>query len=286
MPGFRNFRERAAVEDQGRSRTFSWRKVPTQATGAGIWFDLSMSPGNPVPNYYAASPGIAKRLSLDDGGLYHGGDVGPSQKKFLASLTALTLTTAATPLPMILCDYLLYYPFLDMSVTEFQPVDNTVGLSRYTSGEGVQILPVVVAGQVGGGTFNVTYTNSEGVPGRVTPNFLCNSQALNGTIIGSQNNGNGASGPFLPLQRGDKGVRLIEGITFNSADVGLVALVLVKPLATHTIRGIDAPVERHWPVDFSSQPEIMDQAYLNFLVLPNGSLSGANLMGLITTIWG
>lgn len=285
MPGFANFRERALADMEGRMRTFSWRKVPTQATGAGIWFDLSMSPGNPVPNYYAASPGIAKRLSLDDGGLYHGQDVAP-RKKFLCKLLGFTATSAATPLPMILLDYLLYYPFLDMSVTDFQPVDNSIGLSRYEDGAGVKILPVVVAGQVGGGTFNVTYTNQDGVEGRVTPNVLCNAQALNGTIITTQQAGAGAAGPFLPLQGTDTGVRKIEGVTFNSADVGLVTLVLVKPIAPMALRGIDAPVERCWPVDFSSQPEIKDQAYLNFICLPRGSLSGASIMGLIETVWG
>ena len=59
-----------------------------------------------------------------------------------------------------------------------------------------------------------------------------------------------------------------------------------KPIAPMALRGVDAPVERCWPVDFSSQPEIKDQAYLNFICLPSGSLSGANIMGLIETVWG
>lgn len=42
----------------GFGRLSSWRKAPTQTTGVGVWFDLSMSPGNPVPNYYIGTPGI------------------------------------------------------------------------------------------------------------------------------------------------------------------------------------------------------------------------------------
>lgn len=47
-------------------------------------------------------------------------------------------------------------------------MDNTTPLPRYSDGIGVQIMPVVVAGQTGGQTFTVNYTNSEGVAGRVT----------------------------------------------------------------------------------------------------------------------
>jgi hypothetical protein len=51
----RNISDLVAAEDEGRTFFSAWRKTPTQTTGAGIWFDLSMSPGNPVPNYYAAT---------------------------------------------------------------------------------------------------------------------------------------------------------------------------------------------------------------------------------------
>ena len=35
--------------DEGRWLNRSFSKAPAQTTGAGIWFDLSMSSGNPVP---------------------------------------------------------------------------------------------------------------------------------------------------------------------------------------------------------------------------------------------
>ena len=65
------------AELAGQTAFATWRKTPTQTTGSGIWFDLSMSPGNPVPNYYAASPNIAIALSQStDGGIFYGGNVG------------------------------------------------------------------------------------------------------------------------------------------------------------------------------------------------------------------
>ena len=70
------------------------------------------------------------------------------------------------------------------------------------------------------------------------------------------------------------------------ADVGLFTLVLVQPLAELTVRGIDAPTEIDYLTDMASLPQIADDAYLNFLALPNGSLSGAPIIGVLETTWG
>ena len=72
MPGFSGVHEVAVAEDLGQGLYRTWRKQPTQATGAGFWFDLSMSPGNPVPNYYIGSPGVFTPLRQSiDGGIPH-----------------------------------------------------------------------------------------------------------------------------------------------------------------------------------------------------------------------
>lgn len=283
----RNVSDLVAAEVDGRFWFSTWRKTPTQTTGAGIWFDLSMSPGNPVPNYYAASPNIAIALKQStDGGIPHGGPVAPF-KKHLKQFTAMTVTASAAPLPMILCDYLMFYPFVDMSITDEQPMDNTVMLPRSASGLGVMVMPVEVAGQSGVGNpqFCVTYTNSDGVAGRVTPTVACNTQVVNGTIITSATNTNRSAGPFLPLQAGDRGVRSIEAVTFLTGDVGLISFVLVKPVENIAIRTIDAPAERVPFTDFCDLPVIEDDAYLNLIACPNGTLAGAPLHGTITTIW-
>lgn len=278
------------AELAGQTCFATWRKTPTQTTGAGIWFDLSMSPGNPVPNYYAASPGIAVALAQStDGGLYHGANVGQlGASKYLKSLTALTTTATAVPLPLLLCDYLMYYPFVDMSVTDYQPLTTGITLPRYPTGAGVQIMAVEVAGQSGTGNpqFQVRYTNQDGVAGQLTRAVACNTQVVNGTLINTARATAAANGPFLPLAPGDTGVRLIEGVTFYTADIGLIALVLVKPVAAHQIRTIDAPAERNYLQDFAAMPAIADDAYLNLICCPQGTLSAAPIHGTIQTIWG
>ncbi len=286
MAGFANLRELVDAENNGGGRFATWRKQPTQTTGAGVWFDLSMSPGNPTPNYYIGTPNVFTPLKRStDGGIDHGGSVAP-KKKMLRQFMAMTVTAAATPLPMILCDYLGHYPFLDESVTDEQFLDNTNGITRWTDGKGVQMMAVVVAGQTGGQTFRVSYTNSDGVAGRITPNHLMTTQLVNGTILSSAGAAVNSRGPFMCLQAGDSGVRSVESITFNGiGDIGLMALVLVKPLASFSIRGIDAPCESDFLEDSPSLPIIADDAYLGMICLPSGSLSGAAIHGCIDTAW-
>lgn len=290
MAGFNSIRDLVDSEiDDGQTHYATWRKSPTQATGSGVWFDLALSPGNPAPFYYASSPAVAVPMSRSaNGGLNHGPSMSPS-KKVLRKVMAMTVTATALPMNMRVLDYLLYYPFIDESLDgEEQLMDNTATLTRYVDGKGVQIMAVVVAGHATGltQTFVVNYTNQDGVSGRTTTPVTLNAQFVNGTIITTALNTVGCAGPFLPLQSGDSGVRSIQSLTMTGSDVGLMTLVLVKPLAQMTLRGNDAPVEVDYLKDFSGLPVIEDDAYLNFICCPVGTLAATALHGEITTSWG
>lgn len=288
MSGFANIRAVADAQDAGQHLYASFRKQATQTTGAGVWFDLSMSPGNPAPNYFIGAPNVFVPMKQStDGGLRHGGNVAQlGKKKFLRKLMALT--TVATPIACKLLDYLGFYGFVDESVLDEQFMDNTQGLTRYSDGKGVQLMPVVVAGHSGGQPFTVNYTNQDGVAGRITPAVTMGTQIVNGTILHSQ--GSGAAyrnnGPFLPLQTGDTGVRSVESVTIGGiGDVGLFALVLVKPLASFSLFGADSATEVDYMTDMASIPEIQDDAYLNLIALPNATLAGAPIIGILETTW-
>lgn len=289
MAGFKSIKELVDAENSGAHKISTWRKTPSQTTASGFWFNLSLSPGNPNPQYYAAAPLTAIQMAYStDGGLVHGLAVSPA-KKFLKKVMAFTVTATAVPMPMILMDYLLYYPFIDEGTNDEQTLTNTVSLSRYADGKGVQIMPVVVAAGAGGAgvSFICSYTNYDGVAGRTTRAVNLTTQTVTGTIASTASARAGCNGPFLPLQSGDSGVRSIQSVTFTSAtDVGLITLVLVKPLAQMSIRGIDAPVEVEYLVDFAQMPEIKDDAYLNFICHPGGTLSAAPIHGIIETVWG
>lgn len=272
--------------DSGKERYFTWRKSPSQTTTAGVWFDLSLSPGNPVPQYYAAAPLAAVQLKQStDGGIFHGSAVTPSTKHIRCT-TCLATAATALPMAMILCDYLLFYPFIDEGTVDPQPLTNVAALPRYTTGAGVQIMAVSVAGRTGGQTFQVTYTNQSGVAGRLTSIVTQNTATANGHIVSTASATAGCAGPFLPLQNGDTGVRSIESVQMVSGtDVGLFTLVLVKPLLTTQIRGIDAVVESDLLVSQAQLPEIQDDAYLNYICLPNGSLAATALHGDMLYTW-
>lgn len=285
MAGFANFQQYADAVNNGQGWYTTWRKSPSQVSTIGVWFDLSMSPGNPVPQYYAASPLVASPMSYsDEQGMNHGRNVSPLTKH-LHRLTVLTTTATALPMNMRLCDYLLYYPFIDEGSTDEQLLDNTATLPRYTDGAGVQVMAVSVAGRTGGQSFFINYTNQAGVSGRISQTVIQNAVSVNGSIVTSDRAVNAARGPFIPLQAGDTGVQSIQSVTMLGADVGLFALVLVKPLAQLSLRGIDAPVEVNYLTDFGQAPRIVDDAYLNFIVCPSGSLAATALHGDMQVVW-
>ena len=105
-----NIKQLIDAELEGRVCQYVWRKTPSIATTQGFGFDLSMSPGNPVAKYwFDSAPKTATIASRStDGGIDHGPNVYPNIK-YLRRITAMTSTSTALPLPMILCDYLLYY---------------------------------------------------------------------------------------------------------------------------------------------------------------------------------
>lgn len=282
----RGIKELVDAELAGKERRYTWRKTPSQVTTAGLWFDLSMSPGRPVPKYwFDAPPATAKAVYYStDGGLEHGGGVSPSEK-YLRMTTGIATAATALPLTMILCDYLLYYPSIDDSVLDEQVMDNTVTLPRYTDGEGVQVIAVSVAGRTGGARFYFTYTNSEGVSGRTSQIAYQNAAAALGTLQGSGANANASAMPFVGLQAGDSGVRSIDSVFMIDADVGLMTFILVKPLGTSVIREITAPVEKDYFMEAGVIPRIYDDAYLSFICLPQGTLAATALMGDIKTIF-
>lgn len=284
--GFANLGTIADNADAGLGSVFSWRKTPSQTTLAGVWFDLSMSPGNPIPNYYASSPLVSATLNGAEG-MPHGGDVSPLTKH-LSRFTVLSTSAAPLPMPGRLLDYLLYYPFVDMGSTDTQALTNSTTLPRYTDGAGVQVMAVLTnpPSAPSGLTFTVSYTNSSGVSGR-TATGAFGAGTVAGSIATSDRAVAGTTGPFIRLQTGDTGVRSIESFAMVSGtDVGLITLVLVKPLAQWSIRGIDAVVELEYLTMTGTMPRIVDGAYLGAICCPIGSLSSVAIHGLIQTTWG
>lgn len=274
-----------AAPDEGRTLSRPWIKNPSVVTAAGIYVDLTMFGRYPAANYFTdGSPNAARPLRRSvDGGMDHGEDKGTAYRKFLAGVTALTVTAGAVPMLFRVMDYLLYYPLIAME--DVQTMDNTETLPRYTDGRGVQIMLVEQFPYVGGGTCRVTYTNSDGVAGRLSPIMTINTQTALGTVATSAPTTAGCPGLFVPLAHGDAGVRQIESIEFFTADAGNLAAVLVKPLAPLANYEITNPSEWDFWNHLGMLEQIEDDAYVSMVCLPSGSITGAIIDGQLRTSW-
>lgn len=285
MPGFKTIGEVINAELEGRVRDYVWRKTPSQATTSGLWFDLSMSPGMPAPQYYIGSITTATQLKQStDGGLYHGPNISPSEK-YLRKITTMANASTALPMNVILCDYLLFYPFIDEGTTDAQSMTNVATLPRYTDGKGVQVMAIQTNAGTGGQQFFFTYTNSDGVAGRTSRTVTMNTSTVVGNVLGSNTAVVNASNPFIGLQDGDSGVRSIESVTMLGVDTGLFSLVLVKPLAQHCFREVTVPYEKDYLVPTTDLVRIYDDAFLGMVCLPLGTLAATVLRGDIKVIW-
>jgi hypothetical protein len=285
VAGFKSINAYVDAYNNGAYTISSFRKAPSQANTVGIWMDMSMAGGNPIPNYYAASPLVAAKLD-PQAGIYHGPGVSP-QKKFLRQMSVFSNSANIVASTWFLLDYLLYYPFIDMdAVGEEQVMTNTVTLDRYTDGSGVRMMMVNVAPTLGGGQFTISYVNQDGVT-KTTPNQFCATTGLNiATLTATSQSGVGWM-PFVELAAGDSGVRSVNSVTFSAANGGLCALVLVKPLRNFRIREANVATEVESLLHAPDLPQIQDGAYLNLIGMSHtGSLVSTVFAGMAEFTWG
>jgi len=274
--------------EEGRFLRRSWAKLlsAAQITVAGTWFDLSMTAGNPVAQYYFSTPLRAAALARSThGGLDHGPLVAADgYRKFLHGFNIGSNYGPAAPLTVELLDYLAYWPGIAMD-TGVQDLTTDIAIPRWTAARGTRLMVVEQNPYVGAARFRVTYEDQRGQQ-FTTPTLTCNSTASAGIIATSAAIQVGQSGLFLPMADGCAGVARPVSIEFLTTDVGLLALVLVKPIAAFQINEITAPHYYELPRDFGILPEIQDDAYLNLVVLPAGSsIAYAAIQGDLITLW-
>ena len=282
MSGFINLREYADSHETGRVHNCSLRKVPSQASVAGQWADLSMASGNPLPQYYV---GTALEATVLDGmrGIFHGADKSPA-KMFISELVLMTPTAGMVGQYKLL-DYLAFYPFVDMDDADPQTCSTPSALPRYADGEGVMVMAVAVTPSTGGGSFTFDYINSRG-EAKTSPVQFCGTVAANiATLITSAPGTVAGQGPFLKLASGDTGVRSITSVTNLGLNGGLCALVLVRPLFDHFVYEIRTESPIQLVKDGYDLPQILDGAYLGMILNCSGSVAAGQLAGRVQFVW-
>lgn len=296
---FRTVKAWADSEANGRSWLSFFRKVPAStATIAGQWFDYSTAGGVPIPNYYASSPLVAARLSSAEG-IHVPEQSGKRWIKrtiVMSSSASVTGTTNQNQALMLL-DYLLYYPFIDLDAAgEEQVMDNTVALARYTDGIGVRMMLVAQAPTVGSGTYTIKYIDENDVE-QTTSTVYCPAAQPSGALVSSVSAAAGIS-PFVPLVANGRGVKRVVSFTAGVANGGLAAIVLVKPFQMSYAREecrrpTSSPTESYGDAAETEQvrmragtEEIKADAFLGWIGYGvAGSLASAPLVGMLETFW-
>ena len=296
---FKTVKQWAASEDEGRSWLTFFRKVPAStATITGQWFDYSTASGVPVPNYYASSPLEAATLESASG-IYVPEQTTKRYIKRSVLMSAASSVTGTTNQnqSLMLLDYLLYYPFVDLDAAgEEQVFDNTVTLPRYEDGSGVQIMVVAQAPTVGSGTYTVKYIGNDDVE-YTTEVVYCPAAQPSGALVTSVRAAAGIS-PFVPLNINVRGVKRIVSVTVGVANGGLAAFVLVKPfqmvyVREESRRPTSSPTESFGAASEIEQirmkagtEEIKAGAFLGWIGRGvAGSLASAPLVGMLETFW-
>jgi hypothetical protein len=296
MAGFVNTAEYAQAREDGQTWVTQFRKlVASAASVTNAWVDYTYSGGSPSANFYASTPLESAEVETARG--FYVPTVAPATQ-FLKNLMVMTASSSATSTAngrqqLILCDYLLYYPFIDTdAVGEEQTLTTAVTIPRYASG---RVMAVAQSAASAIGTFTFNYTNQDGDP-KTSPANRTFVVAGGGHLVGA--GGAGASYyPFLDLAAGDTGVQSIESVTMSVAGGGLMALVIVQPLLTAHVqqecrRTTTGNLESYGAAsEFSSlihhqPPRIIDGAVLGMLGCGfSGSLASSTLVGIIETIW-
>lgn len=297
----RNVAAWANSDREGRSWLSFFRKVPASAaTIAGQWFDYATAGGVPVPNYYASTPLMAATLDRNNG--IYVPPLAAGAKRYLKSTIVMSAAASVTGTTnqnqaLMLLDYLLYYPFVDLdAVGEDQALDNTVALPRYADGAGVQMMLVAQAPTVGGGSFTVVFDDADGVE-RTTEVVYCAAAQPSGALVSAVRAAGGV-GPFIPLPANCRGVRRAKIVNMAGANGGLAALVLVKPVEMTYVREesrrpTSSPTESYGDAtelervrQRAGAPSIDGDAFLGWIGQGTaGSLASAPLVGMIETFW-
>lgn len=290
-----------AAGEGGKNWLTTYRKaLSATATVTGQYFDYGYAGGNPIPNYYAASPLEAALLESEKGIILP--RVSASERLWLHRWTAMSASASATSVAngnqeLHLLDYLLYYPFVDMDAAgEDQTMTQSAALSRYTDGIGVQMMVVAQSPTVGGGRFTITYTASDDVQ-YTTTSMFCGAAQPAGALVNAVLATGGLT-LFVPLNAGVRGVKTVDSVNFSVANGGLCAVVLVRPLesmwlreesrrtTSGTLESFGDAAEKEAMTQRAGMVEIKDGAFLGIVGRgANGSLASSVLVGTIETVW-
>lgn len=302
MAGFRNVKEYVDACEGGRNWITQFRKAVPGVTNSA-WVDMSVgTSGSYPPNYFASSPLVAATLPSNKG-------ISVQQtggRSYIKDFTILSIAPSATSIgadtvKYVLMDYVLYYPFIDLTSTELQEFDNAVAIPRYTDGRGVRVMMVMQAsnGNYAQSNLTMTYVNQDGVQRSITSQLAYMSATTSTIAVSaiSGSNNNTYFAPYLPLAAGDTGVRSITSVQLSADWGGLACFVLVKPLltgfvgqgcrrtTTGNLDSFGAPSQMTNLIHSVNGAWIEDGAYITPVLRFESNPGGGAICGTLETVW-
>lgn len=252
----------------------SWHSIIRSTTKfPGGTFSPAAIPGGTATNR-ATTGALSLGLSNPSG----------SDKKYLITVGY----TAGSTLNMVmLSDILVAASSINANSNTSQTV-NTTALTRYAGAASAgNMLTFEVTTALGATASNltVTYTNQGGTGSRSTGAQAMTTSAIVGRLMPV------ATGPFMPLQNNDYGIRSVESVIFSAAmGAGALNLYIHHPL--HFLPGVGSNVyvERDSTVQIDGLTELLlgtdsELGFLTFFVLPNGTTTG-NFTAFLRTVAG
>ena len=257
-----------------------WRKTTSVTAVSNQWYDDSMLAGIPAANFYASLPLAAATLDANDG-IRHWRIEDGASEHLLEGMVFGNAGTLEAPAQFLICDWLLYYPFLDGDSADAQDLINDVTLPRYTDGVGTRAFLVAQGTGTATGAYTLSYTNQDGVAGRTATGTTALPTG-SGFVLTTGSGAASRQEPFIALEGTDTGIRSVEQFTWTVQPGGISALVIVKPLASLLYAEIGTVAEQ---VFYPRFPKVERGAYLNVLRHQTGATPNARIFtGLLTTI--
>lgn len=284
---FSNVADVTTAVDNGQTWSQFFYKA-TALTASNRYADLSWGSGTPTYNSYAASPlAFTPNINTNNRFIYTGPTPPDGQQKYLQSWQMrMAKTNTAHSSTYFLMDVLGFYAAIDCDSTDLQEMDNTQVISRYTSGEGVHICAVTTLSTSGATNATIEYTNSANEIKSVTTSLIPSTTGSVPICASSDITIDGGQALLVSLAAGDKGVKNIRSIQLTTTIGGLIALLLVRPMASLVAVSF-APTEKDFILQQGvAMPEVLPGAALTIFSHEFGSASGVPITGQLNFVWG
>lgn len=253
-------------------------KTSLPNVGAFAWSDLSMGAGIPRFNAYVGSQATATPLIGQRNDSIYAGQFNSAQSKYLHKIGIHNVNANGAPNHLLLCDYVMAYPLIDLDSTDIQEMDNTLALPRYTDGNGLCLFAVVTTPMAANADCIVGYTDASDTARTITTSLVAST--ITGGLCSTSGTTQvaGARSPFMPIVGGIKRINTIQML---SSAGGFAAFVICRPLCAVQMYETGTPVEIEYIKDKTKAPEILDGAFLNFLNLQGSTNPPLPLQGII-----